>query len=548
MHSPTAALTWEILRRGRRSAWLVLACISFCAVVNRIIPDTDHALFSSVFGFLMVVSFTFLLGLFNCTEYNSTREWNGFPYRLFALPVPTWQLVAVPMLLGVTIVEVLYFGWIKLVWTHQQIVQPEWFAVVLGAYFLSYQMILWSLAGFRIFRTVVLSVGGVSGVLVAVLPAFGKFYPDASPWLSEKRLIPLVLATMPIAFLTAWVAVARQRHSGGRRRNWLKALVEWLVDALPRRTADFPSPAAAQFWFEWRRAGFLLPACVAFALAVVVAPLSWKFRTDPRFTVTTLCWVAGIPVLLGFLIGKGFVRPDIASANLFVPPFLAVRPLPAVEFVAAKLKVAAVSVIIAWLPVVVFVTLWLSLWADTSQLNRLLFEFRMFYPHSWRVIVVLYFVGFMVLTWRCMVSGLWLGLSGKRLYYFGSMGLQVIVPSLLLLACAIWSDDIDRSIQRHPELVKSMAVEVIGWTLALLVIGKLWFAAHSWSKINSRRTRQYVLFWAGATLVLIGLAILSRPPFDTFRQAHLNLLAALFLFPFARLGMAPQFLEKNRAR
>jgi hypothetical protein len=212
------------------------------------------------------------------------------------------------------------------------------------------------------------------------------------------------------------------------------------------------------------------------------------------------------------------------------------------------LKVAAVSVIIAWLPVVVFVTLWLSLWADTSQLNRLLFEFRMFYPHSWRVIVVLYFVGFMVLTWRCMVSGLWLGLSGKRLYYFGSMGLQVIVPSLLLLACAIWSDDIDRSIQRHPELVKSMAVEVIGWTLALLVIGKLWFAAHSWNKINSRRTRQYVLFWAGATLVLIGLAILSRPPFDTFRQAHLNLLAALFLFPFARLGMAPQFLEKNRAR
>jgi hypothetical protein len=128
------------------------------------------------------------------------------------------------------------------------------------------------------------------------------------------------------------------------------------------------------------------------------------------------------------------------------------------------------------------------------------------------------------------------------------MGLQVIVPSLLLLACAIWSDDIDRLIQRNPELGKSIAIEVIGWALALLVIGKLWFAVFSWSKIDPRQTRQYVLLWAGATLVLIGLAILSRPPFDTFRQAHVNLLAALLLFPFARLGMAPPFLEKNRAR
>ena len=539
---------WEILRRGRRSAWLVLACVSFCAVVNRIIPDTDHALFSTAFGFLMVLSFTFLLGLLNCTEYNSTREWNGFPYRLFALPVPTWLLVAVPMVLGLITVELLYFSWIKLVWTHQQIVKPEWFAVVLGAYFLTYQMILWSLAGFRIFRTVVLSVGGVSGVFVAALPAIGRFYPDASPWLSEKRLSLPVLAILPLVYLAAWAAVARQRHGGGRRRNWLKALVEWLVDALPRRTKNFDSPAAAQFWFEWRRAGFLLPVCVAFALIVVVAPLSWKFRTDPRFTVVTLCWVAGIPALLGFIIGKGFVRPDIASANLSVPPFLAVRPLSAVEFVAAKLKVAAVSVVIAWIPVVVFVTLWLSLWADTAQLNRLLFEFRMFYPHSWRAIIVLYFFGCVVLTWRCMVGGLWLGLSGKRLYYFGSMGLQVVVPSLVLLACAIWSDDIDRELQRNPELGKSIALEVIGWTLALLVIGKLWFAAQSWSKINPRRTRQYVLLWAGATVCFVGLAILSRPPFDVYRQAHVNLLIALWLVPFARLGAAPQFLEQNRAR
>ena len=117
----------------------------------------------------------------------------------------------------------------------------------------------------------------------------------------------------------------------------------------------------------------------------------------------------------------------------------------------------------------------------------------------------------------------------------------------MTLACAIWSDDIDRLLQHNPELGKSIAVEVICWTLALLIIGKLWFAAYSWSKINPRRTRQYVLLWTGATVCLVALAILSRPPFDTYRQAHFNILIALWLVPFARLGAAPQFLEKNRA-
>src|ERR1041385_8737472 len=171
MRSPIAALTWEIWHRGRRSAAVVLMCLSAGVLLNLVIPDPNPALFSTVFGFLMVLSFGFLLGLLNCTEFNSTRDWNGFPYRSFVLPVPTWKLVAVPMLLGLIVVESLYFAWIKLVWTQDQIVQPEWYAVVLGAYLTYYQMTLWSLAGFRILRTIVLSIGGVSGILVVFLPA-----------------------------------------------------------------------------------------------------------------------------------------------------------------------------------------------------------------------------------------------------------------------------------------------------------------------------------------------------------------------------------------
>src|SRR5580692_812364 len=111
MSSPLAALAWEIWLRGRRSAGIALGCLTACALVNWLIlgrsSPTSESLghYSPFFGLLMVFSSVLLMGIFNYTEYTSCRDWNGFPYRLFVLPVPTWQIVAVPMGLGVMSVE-----------------------------------------------------------------------------------------------------------------------------------------------------------------------------------------------------------------------------------------------------------------------------------------------------------------------------------------------------------------------------------------------------------------------------------------------------------
>ena len=552
MRSPTAALAWEIWGRGRRSAICVFGCLASCALINlamlgRLPSSTPTpAPFAPLFGILMVSSFLFLFGMFNYTEFNPTKEWNGFPYRLFTLPVRTWQLVAFPMILGLGCVELLYLGWIKLVWTHARIVMPGWFAVVLGAYVVFYQATLWSLAGFRIFRLIVLAVGGVSSVLVASLPFFGILYQ--ARWLSEKRLAAMLVALSLAAIVIAWAAVARQRCGGGRRRSWVKSLAERVIDVIPRRRNEFRSPGAAQFWFEWRRAGWLLPACMAFTLVIIAAPVSWAFRGDAQFTINTLIKVLAMPMVMGFAIGKGFIKPEFWSTSLALPTFVAVRPLSSGEFVASKMKVAAVSVAMAWFLVLAFVGLWLPLWADNTHLKRLLFEFQMLYPHSWGTIIVLYVAGFMVLTWRGMIGGLWLGLSGRRAYYVVSLCLQVLGPSLVLLACGICSDWIDGQIRMHPDRIKSVALSVAGWALALAVIFKVWFAAFSWSKSRPRRTWQYVLIWSGATACFVALAILSRPVLDTYRLGHLYLLGALLVFPLARVGMAPWFLRQNRHR
>src|SRR5215204_2580869 len=118
MRSPLTALAWEIWRRGRRSAWSVVACTSICALINLGVlakvqaTETGRSSFPVLFGLLMTLSFLLLMGIFNYTEFNSTKEWNGFPYRLFTLPVRTWQLVALPMFLCVTSVELVYLAWI----------------------------------------------------------------------------------------------------------------------------------------------------------------------------------------------------------------------------------------------------------------------------------------------------------------------------------------------------------------------------------------------------------------------------------------------------
>ena len=546
------ALVWEIWARGKRSAWLVLACIASGAFINLVVIGRLHVseaaedIFHTLFGMLMVLSFVLLIGIFNYTEFSSTKEWNGFPYRLFTLPIRTWKLVMLPMFLCVVFAEIVYFAWIKLVWTREAVPMPGWFAVVLGAYVIFYLTTLWCLAGFRIVRTVALAVGGVSSIMVAIVPFFGTILHLS--WLTEERLIPIMIALAIVAYTIALRTVARQRSGGGRQRSWIITLANRFVDSLPKRTRDFASPAAAQFWFEWRRSGWLLPACVAFVIVVVIFPISWFQRDDSGRVNDTLFWLLAMPLILGFVIGKNFMNCEFWSTNLAIPNFLAVRPLSDVEYVRAKMKVAAVSVLIVWSLILIFLFSWMLLWENSAVLKGQLFLFRELYPHSWLLVTILCCFGLMVLTWRLMVNGLWVGLSGSRSRYITSLALQVLIPALVSLAAGILSDRIDREIKDNPVLMQSVALAGIGWILAVLVIARFWFAAFMWGKTDRGFARPYMVIWCVATACLLVLAITASPVFDTYRFEHLYVLGALLIFPLARIGAAPLSFAQNRHR
>ena len=566
MSSPLAALIWEIWRRNRGALWLILAAFLFAGASNTLFHAVIHSSDSAkgmvgvVNAILLAVSLTILFGIFNFTESNPAREWTGFPHRLFVLPASTLLLVAAPISLGVISVELLFAAWANFVFTQDEIVEPMWFAVLIGSFMVVYQTGLWAFAAFRTSRIICLGFAGLFFVFIGCLP----FLKDLAPaWFSMQFLTAVLCAIAGGSFGFAWFSVARQRSGGRRRQNSLALFLDRAIDLLPRRRKSFRSPAEAQFWFEWRRSGMLLPLCAAALLLFCVFPLSLYFRNDPHGTLWILGWTLAAPLILAAPLGKGFSKPDFWSRGLSLPAMIAVRPMATSELVAVKLKVAARSSASAWLLVLVFLALWLPLWANLDGLALLRVGFWMAFGHSvypQYAMAVLILVGGMVLTWKFLVGGLWIGLSGNSKLFIASAAVYCLLPLIGMLGLA--------QLLNHRTAVRAWIREDpnqllfwIQWIAALGVIAKFWISARAWHGFDPRRVQRYLLFWCAGTLSFAALALLlwadgllnlslmallNFPPLDPLRLRNLLLLLALLAIPFARVGLALPSLLKNR--
>ena len=567
MRSTTTALLWEIRRERGWLVWLVVALISFGWLFNALWGGTFRATedgrqqLLTIDAFLACGSIFLVFGIFHYTEFNPQKQWTGFPYHLFTLPVRTWRLVALPMSAGVAAAELTYLAWVKLIFVHNDLARPAWFAALIGAYLVFFQTILWTLAGFRILRIVILSLAGTSLVGVGFMPFFSKLIPTW--WLSENLLIAALAALALLSYLTAWNVVARQRTGGGVRENWLKQRADQLLDFLPRRRSAFASAAAAQFWFEWRRSGLLLPGTVAAILLLVVGPLSWHLRDEAAIVLWILPQTLAMPVVLAAAMSKGFSKPDFWSAHLALPSFVATRPMATGELVVAKLKAAALSAAMTWALVFAFLCLWLNLWAKVDQLSMLRIGFWMVYGHSvypQYAIAALILAACILLTWKFLVNGLCVGLSGNRKLFVGSAIAYCLVAIIGISAFA-WLLNHDQQFMAWVRHDPNELLRVFEWVVVVAIIAKIWLAAFSWRRISWRRTWQYLMFWAGATLLLMTLAkligadgcltlslmsVLDFLPLDPYRLEYFLILVGLLTVPFARLGFAPSALSYNR--
>jgi hypothetical protein len=559
-------LIWELWRRNRKAIGAAIGLAicglllnSFLAAANEMSVARDRRL--TIHVLLMFVSLIFVFAAFNYTEFNLQREWTGFPYRLFTLPVPTFVLVSLPLLLGVASVELLFWFWVKSVFSPGEVSNPGWIAVLLGSFMVCYQLILWSLAGFKILRLILLGLAGVGFIGIGFAPGFAAL--NSSNLFSERNLRLLMAFVAFCAFFAAWMCVARQRAGGGRRRNWFILAIDALTDILPRRRALFKSPAHAHFWLEWRRNGYLLPLSVGALLLTVIAPLSWKTRADPDLTLWILTWTIATPMILALPIGKGFSKPDFWSSDLALSSFTSVRPLATGDMIVIKLKVAALSALISWSLLVGFLSIWIAGWADLSSLTMIRVAFWMVHGHSafpQQLIAALLLLAAMLLTWKFLVNGLWIGLSGSKKLFLGSALTYSLILFGGVIGLAILANH-DRAFLAWLRNGPNQLLSIINTVVATSVIGKLWLAARSWRLVQPKQTRRFLvawltvafcliilvrLLWADGTLILALMALFEFHPLDPIRLRNFLLLAALLSIPLARLGLARSSLARNR--
>jgi hypothetical protein len=539
MRSPTTALIWEIWSRGRTLVWLVVAATLFFGLLNWVLPDSRiagddrnwlSALFTAAFISLLLV-----FSIFSYTEFNPRKESIGFPDRLFVLPVTSLLLVAVPITIGVAAAEVTYLAWAAMAAIHGGAPVSRLVVVLLGAYMVFYQTILWNLHGLRSLRMLVLGVLAIVMIALGFLPTFPP--ETMPPWFSERVLSVAVAGLALISFLGAWMGVARQRYGGGSGHYRNKGRIGQIADALPRRTRLFASAAAAQFWFEWRRSGLLLPLLTGALLLVLIGPLSWELRNDSGITLRILVAILALPLILAAPLGKAFSKPDFWSPDLGLPAFIAVRPLATSEMVAIKLRVAALSTALSWLLVLGFLSVWLPFWANLEGLAGV--RFAVAQSHNLSIAVLSVLAG-VFMTWRFLVAPLWIGLSGNRTLFAVSAAPYALVPLALIGFLLVFrpNSPLRVWIRQDPDRLLSILL----WIAAVAVIAKFGLAVFSWRKNAAGRIRNYSVFWIGGTLCLIALAMLL--PAHRFRP--LLILVALLYIPLARVGLAVLSLARNR--
>lgn len=561
--APALAVGWEICRAQRAAVGALGGALLLCAAWHwLVLGGRVHEVFLNVCLLLMGLSFAASFIVFKYTESDRRQKFNGFPSRLFTLPVSTLWLVTVPMLYGAGAIVLLYLGWACLILRpaypgHFSLQFP---CLYLGTGMICFQAIVWSLASFPIARLVALGLWGTG--LTTSWIAFGSLMGQAQLGVSLAQALHLSVRTTQEAILLAFAlagyglacwSVQRQRR-GARLRLPALPLARWLaaLASAPRR--PFPSRRSAQFWFEWRRNGMVLPLLVGVLLLVVVTPC-FALRpvfgpTEPGTVFLLLFWMLVLPFALAALIGPGFGKTNFwgqgLGKDLGLPVFLAMRPLTPADWLAVKLKTAAASAVLTWLLEAAIVPIWLL---ECSAAGRFVPLVLTLPPLLWTGALIapllLLLLLAILITWRLLMANLYLGVLGNR-NLFNAIFCALFVALFPLAIFAFWASD-------HQKEFKSLAV-LLPWVagdLALLVLFKLGFALRCYRRarrqglVSSEGALQYFVFWVWGTefLLLLVLALPAAGP----AGCVLACLAFLAL-PLARMSLAPLAFARSRSQ
>lgn len=552
-------IAWEIWSRNRRGFIALVSLLGLASLVNwGFVRDGANANLAASVGYgLLALALLGTFGFFHYTEGQRRGGFGCFPRRLFTLPVATGWLVGLPMAYGVATVVVVYAAGAGLLFVPLGIHLPVvWPCLYLTTGFAAYQAIIWSLAERRYLKLL-----GLSLTAMALTFAWMFFMPHmiegtlsdwgytGSPAEFQRRLLVALLLAGPAAFALSLRQVSRQRHGGPSRPRPWSALLDFIAAKALTRRAPFASIDHALFWQEWRQAGFVLPMAVGAVLAMTCLPAYLSGPLSANATMGMLMWLLIAPLLLGAIVGRAFVKPDFWQPGLQITPFAAIRPVSGSQVVFTKLKVAGLSVALAWAMVMIVSFVWTAHAGDLEGLDQLYRDLKLYYPPSTRWVVV-GLTGFavMLLSWRLMINGLAVGLSGRASWYVATNSVFACILVGLLAMMIFQSDHADKSWHLYDVWPVITRLPLI---ITAVVIGKLFLAAWAWNRavmrglVERKATRRYFALWFGATLPLAILAGVAFPNTPWLR--NLLMMIALLPVPLTGPALAMLALARNRS-
>lgn len=545
MRSAAAAIAWEFRQRHRWGLIAIGGYVLVLATIRLLILEPGHRVNfhdEQSFALMVVVpltaTFMYFLAVFSFgLAGDLVARQSIYPARMFTLPVTTAALAGWPMFYGTAAMAILWLATRLLVlWPSGFDIPMIWPGLLAASLLAWTQALTWmpyALPGLRVIVTVL----WLAVIDAVVLLALQYKAP-------EPVMLAILAPHVPLAYLAARFAVARARRGDVPDWRGIFARLGQFADVLPRRRDDFPSPARAQVWFEWRRHGRSLPALVGILLPFELA-LLFVFSDTPVIVLETLAGVLLTPPFMAAFAAATVSKSNHTGRDSYgVTPFIATRPLTSASLIAAKLKVTIWSTLAAWLLVLVgtplalrlsgtshFVIEWTRHLIDVAGTPRAL------------GIVLLGFSALLASTWKQLVQGLYIGMSGREWVVKASVFLTLSFLAIIV-PLADW-------IIGRKDVVAALW-NAFPWIAAVLICVKLsaasWIARRLYDSrlLSGRMLVTGAVCWDVAVFALYGLLVWILPEL-LFRHYVLALVAILEI-PLVRLSAAPLALAWNRHR
>jgi hypothetical protein len=545
MRSIAGALLWQITWPYRR--WLVAVGVYLIAailVVHGLPADLRARLGPSVVSSIghclsiPLIPIELLLVIVFSLPAKTLKE-EGFTVHMRVLPVRTSTLVAWPMVGGCVAVMAVWWIVAALVMRPAGIAAPLWWpAAAMGLFLAVFQALAWTPFAQRWLQASIM----VSAFMIAFL-AVGislLFIGDRRVTVGDSTIAAVLFALMPLAYAGALSGVARARRGDIYDWQLWNRLVARAAARRPASRSPFSSAEMAQLWFEYRAQGWKMP----FLAGLVVSFFAFLYLIEPALAS------GGIWNILGVLLGATLMVVALTGMSLGNmhdltsrtrnATFVLTRPISTVSIVRSKILAAAVGSAAAWLIVPIF----LSLPLLRPELRDPIMDTMRRMP-VWKAVglPILALALLVTLTWKLIVEGLWIGLTGRN-WVAAANVCGVVIVWLVGTSLGYW-------IHFRPQ-VGQEAWAALPWIVGALVFCKLLVA--TWvirsldqSRLIGRSTMAtMIVAWCLIVAGLFSAAWWFVP--NQHWSASGAFAAAVLFVPFCRPLGAPLALAWNRHR